>query len=185
VQKRWGVWKRSNPSQDIGGKESAPYHNSPLLSFLRSPAATLPCCCLRATRGRGRESRRPFLSFPPPTLSLLSFSIQDRSQPSHTRRTFHCTQIRSEQEREREREGGSTRPRLGAPVSYCFPFHVDHGYLPALPLSQDSFFLPMCCYVCYFFRRIWGPLVLGFCSALLCSVPLIPRNRRLPSVHGS
>jgi hypothetical protein len=72
--------------------------------LLRSPAATLPCCCLRATRGRGRESRRPFLSFPPPTLSLLSFSIQDRSQPSHTRRTFHCTQIRSEQERERERE---------------------------------------------------------------------------------
>jgi hypothetical protein len=129
---------------------------SPLLSspLLRSPAATLPCCCLRATRGRVEEAIPLFST----TYSVLSFSLQDRSQPSHTRRTFHCTQIGEEQERERERErereGGSTRPRLGAPVSYCFPFHVDHGYLPALPLSQDSFFLPMCCYVCYFFRRI-------------------------------
>jgi hypothetical protein len=132
--------------------------------LLRSPAATLPCCCLRATRGRGRESRRPFLSFPPPTLSLLSFSIQDRSQPSHTRRTFHCTQIRSEQERERGREHSSTTRSacfLLLPLP-CRPWVSSRS--PSVP----RFFLSSYVLLCLLFL----PADLGAVSTrvLLCSV---------------
>jgi hypothetical protein len=111
---------------------------SPLLS---SPS--IPCCdsALLLFAGDERKSRGSHSSLFHHLFCPLFLS--PGSEPAKPHEAHFPLYTNRGGTGEREREGESTRPRLGAPVSYCFPFHVDHGYLPALPLSQDSFFLPM------------------------------------------
>jgi hypothetical protein len=97
------MWKRSNPSQDIRGKEGAPRNNSLPSPLLRSPAATLPCCCLRATRGRVEEAIPLFST----TYSVLSLSPgSEPAKPHEAHFPLYTNRGGTgEREREREREG--------------------------------------------------------------------------------
>jgi hypothetical protein len=103
VQKRWGVWKRSNPSQDIGGKESAPYHNSPLSS------PSFPCCdsALLLFAGDERERERVEEAIPlfSTTYSLSPLFLYPGSEPAKPHEAHFPLYTDKVGTGEREREG--------------------------------------------------------------------------------